>query len=89
MQHNVAIAIFLTVVWFCPVQAPAECPQEIGDLIECCLSMEPHLRPSARDVFDVISRVQTAQDQQATGDPWSAKEGPPLFAHQEAGAALV
>ena len=31
--------------------------------------MEPHLRPSARDVFDVISKVQAAQEQLATGDP--------------------
>lgn len=83
------MATCVTAVWSCPVQAPAECPQEIGDLIERCLSMEPHLRPSARDVFDVISRVQTAQDQLATDNPWDAKEGPPLSADQETGAALV
>ena len=75
--------------WFCLVQVPAECPQEIGDLVDRCLSMEPHLRPSARDVFDVISKVQAAQDQLATGDPWDAKEGPPLFAHQETGSASI
>lgn len=71
------------------MQAPAECPQEIGDLIERCLSMEPHLRPSARDVFDVLSKVQAAQDEQTTQDPWDAKEGPPPFAHQETGPAPV
>lgn len=74
---------------FCPVQAPVECPQEIGDLIDRCLSMEPHLRPSARDVFDVISKVQAAQEQLAAGNPWDAKEGPPLIAHEEAGSASV
>ena len=51
--------------------------------------MEPHLRPSARDVFDVISKVQAAQEQLAAGNPWDAKEGPPLIAHQEAGSASV
>jgi len=38
--------------------------------------MEPQRRPSARDVFDVISRVQLAQEQ-AAQDPWDANEGPP------------
>ena len=50
--------------------------------------MEPHLRPSARDMFDVISKVRAAQEQLAT-DPWDATEGPPLFARQEAGLGSV
>ncbi|KAL3136950.1 hypothetical protein ABBQ32_006555 [Trebouxia sp. C0010 RCD-2024] len=54
-----------------PIKAPVECPQAIGDLIELCLSMDPQTRPSARDVFDVISRTQAAQDEQAAQDPWA------------------
>ena len=69
----------------CPVQAPAECPQAIGDLIELCLSMDPQSRPSARDVFDVISKSQAAQEEQATQDPWDAEGGPPF----QAGLASV
>lgn len=64
----------------CAVQAPVECPQVIGDLIEDCLSMDPCSRPSARDVFDIISKAQAAQDEQATQDPWDSEEGPPLQA---------
>lgn len=56
------------------MQVPLECPQEIADLVEGCLSMEPHVRPSARDVFDVISKVKTAQDQLAAQDPWQVEE---------------
>ena len=58
------------------LQVPAECPQEIADLVEACLSMEPQVRPSARDVFDVISKVKAVQDQQATQDPWHVDDGP-------------
>ena len=65
------------------MQVPAECPQEIADLIEHCLSMEPKSRPSARAVFDVISKVQLAQEQQAAQDPWDANEGPPHLPFQE------
>ena len=65
------------------MQAPAECPQGIADLVECCLSMDPHSRPSARDVFDVISKVQGALDKQAAQDPWDANEGPPPFVQQQ------
>lgn len=72
-----------------PVKVPAECPQEIAELIDHCLSMEPQSRPSARDVFDVISKVQLAQDQQVAQDPWDANEGPPQFALQEPQPAPV
>ena len=58
------------------LQVPAECPQEIADLVEACLSMEPQVRPSARDVFDVISKVKAVQDQQATQDPWQVDDVP-------------
>ena len=71
------------------MQVPAECPQEIAELIDHCLSMEPQSRPSARDVFDVISKVQLAQDQQVAQDPWDANEGPPQFALQEPQPAPV
>ncbi len=60
----------------CAMQVPAECPQDIADLVEHCLSMEPQSRPSARDVFNVITTVQLAQEQQAAQDPWDANEGP-------------
>ena len=56
------------------MQVPLECPQEIADLVEGCLSMEPQLRPSARDVFDVISKVKTAQDHLAAQDPWQVED---------------
>jgi serine/threonine protein kinase len=62
------------------MQVPAECPQDIADLVEHCLSMEPQSRPSARDVFNVITTVQLAQEQQAAQDPWDANEGPPHLA---------
>ena len=62
------------------LQVPAECPQDIADLVEHCLSMEPQSRPSARDVFNVITTVQLAQEQQAAQDPWDANEGPPHLA---------
>ena len=58
------------------LQVPAECPQEIADLVDACLSMDPQLRPSARDVFDVISRVKNVQDEQATQDPWQFDHAP-------------
>ena len=45
--------------------------------------MDPHSRPSARDVFDVISKVQGALDKQAAQDPWDADEGPPPFVQQQ------
>ena len=45
--------------------------------------MDPQARPSARDVFDVISEVQVALDKQAAQDPWDANEGPPPFAKQQ------
>lgn len=61
------------------MQVPAECPQDIADLVEHCLSMEPQSRPSARDVFNVITTVQLA-GQQAAQDPWDANEGPPHLA---------
>lgn len=64
----------------CAMQVPAECPQDIADLVEHCLSMEPQSRPSARDVFNVITTVQLAQEQQAAQDPWDANEGPPHLA---------
>lgn len=64
------------------MQVPVECPQAIADLIEHCLSMEPQLRPSARDVFDVITKVQLDQEQQAAQDSWDASEGPPRVASQ-------
>ncbi|DBA72728.1 TPA: hypothetical protein ACH3X2_010124 [Trebouxia sp. C0005] len=63
-----------------PIKVPAECPQDIADLVEHCLSMEPQSRPSARDVFNVITTVQLAQEQQAAQDPWDAREGPPHVA---------
>ena len=56
------------------MQVPLECPQEIADLVEGCLSMDPHERPSARDVFDVISKVKTAQDQLTAQDPWQVED---------------
>ena len=47
--------------------------------------MDPQSRPSARDVFDVISKSQAAQEEQATQDPWDAEGGPPF----QAGLASV
>ena len=71
------------------MQVPVECPQAIADLIEHCLSMEPQLRPSARDVFDVITKVQLDQEQQDAQDPWDASEGPPHIASQNPQPASV
>ena len=45
--------------------------------------MEPKSRPSARAVFDVISKVQLAQEQRTAQDPWDTQEGPPLVSSQE------
>ncbi len=71
------------------MQVPAECPQDIADLVEHCLSMEPQSRPSARDVFNVITTVQLAQEQQAAQDPWDANEGPPHLATGKSQPSLV
>lgn len=37
--------------------------------------MDPQMRPSARDVFDVISKLKCAQDQLVTEDPWQVEDG--------------
>ena len=51
--------------------------------------MEPQSRPSARDIFDVISKVQIDLDKQAAQDPWDSNEGPPRVASQHTGTASV
>lgn len=35
-------------------RVPEECPQEISDLISWC-RQEPHERPSAKEVFEVLN----------------------------------
>ena len=36
------------------LQVPQECPAEINDLINACLSEDPINRPSAREAYDVL-----------------------------------
>lgn len=71
------------------MQVPVECPQEIADLVEACLGMEPQTRPSARDAFDVISKAKTAQDQQSAQDPWQLDDGASPYTANPAAAKFA
>ncbi len=37
------------------VQVPEECPQAIADLVDTCLNESPAARPTAQQIFDIIS----------------------------------
>ena len=39
----------------CLVQVPEECPQVIADLVDTCLSESPAARPTAQEIYDIIS----------------------------------
>lgn len=38
------------------VQVPDECPQEIADLVDRCLDEVPEGRPSALEIYDIITQ---------------------------------
>ncbi len=37
------------------VQVPEECPQAIAHLVDTCLNESPAARPTAQQIFDIIS----------------------------------
>ena len=50
-------------------RVPAECPQEIEDLITACLSITPEERPTARQAFAAISLCIQAAPERANTSP--------------------
>ena len=46
---------------------PEECPQEVADVIARC-RREPHERPSAKEVFDVINRSPQVSNAGSAGN---------------------
>ena len=70
------------------LKVPQECPQEIDDLINACLSEDPASRPSAREAYDVLKawrdkhaalltnmRQSLTRDSSVPSDHDSAKDG--------------
>lgn len=41
-----------------PPRIPQECPEEVGKLIDACLSEEPRARPSMLEVIEVLTGMQ-------------------------------
>jgi serine/threonine protein kinase len=39
-------------------RVPEECPAEVEDLLTRCLNPEPTVRPSCRDIVEVLDRLE-------------------------------
>ena len=58
---------------------PEECPPEVDQLIQQCLSVEPTNRPSCKEIVEILARVESAQppfrgsDSVITSDAFEAR----------------
>ena len=67
-------------------RAPAECPQEVSDLITRCLSRDPDARPTATELVELLQAAPgTPPESGAAGGPRPARSSSRFFAPPASG----
>jgi hypothetical protein len=68
-----------------PLRVPEDCPQEVADLQQMCVSGDYKDRPSSREIVAVLSRLQRSPQRM----PSTTRKRPPTVDVEQPAAGVV